>query len=98
MGEDISLDNIDPDLPENCSKLRGASSYFGVTSTVNKLYEESGSWILSSRFNRKNSDYGIEAFLDWIKPYIYYGSGAKEMYAIVISEYDPEPLIYYLKD
>ncbi|WP_041758169.1 hypothetical protein [Psychroflexus torquis] len=46
MGEQISLDKIDPNLPENCLKLMGASSYFGVSAIVNKLYEESGSCIV----------------------------------------------------
>jgi hypothetical protein len=98
MDEEIPLDKIDPNLPEYCTKLRGASSYFGVTSTVNKLYRESDSWVLSSRFNKKNYDYGIETFLAWIKPYINYGSGANNMYAIVINELDSEPMIYYLND
>jgi len=98
MGEEVPPDKIDPNLPENCSKLMGGSSYFGVSSTVNKLYKESDSWILSSRFNRKNYDSGIEAFLDWIKPYIHYGSGEKNIFAIVINEDDSEPMIYYLND
>lgn len=98
IGEEVPLDKIDSSFPANCSTLIGCSAYFGVSYPVNKLYEDSGSWILSLRFNTKNYDSEIECFLKWIKPYISYGSGERNMYAIVMHEEDNEPTIYYLND
>lgn len=62
-------------------------------------YDENGSqWHISSRTNLKNYEGEIESFLQWIKPYIESGSGAKEMYAIVTYEESEEPTIYYLEN
>ena len=78
--------------------LRSSSYYFGVNKPAYKLWfdEISKSWRISSRSNIKNYENEIEMFLEWIRPYIESGSGAKNMYAITIYEEDFEPTIYYL--
>ncbi len=78
--------------------LRSSSYYFGVNEPVSLLRRDKldGSWVLSTRSNIKNYDSDIEAFLEWIKPYITSGSGSRDMYAIVIYEEQSEPTIYYL--
>lgn len=87
-------------LPDGrCEWLfRGASYYFGVNRPVSKMmYDDiGGNWIVSTRSNIKNYEGEIEAFLEWIKPYIDGGSGARDMYAIVTYEESDEPEIYYL--
>ena len=55
-------------------------------------------WVISTRSNIKNYGNEIEAFLEWIKPYIDGGSGERDMYAIVIHEQSNEPKIYYLNE
>ncbi|WP_196888826.1 hypothetical protein [Aureivirga sp. CE67] len=97
LGEEVSNAELDENFPSKCSYLIGCSAYFGVSDPVNKFYYDSG-WVLSLRFNTKNYDNEIEFFLEWIKPYIYYASGERNMYAIVISEYCTEPTIYYLNE
>lgn len=80
--------------------LRGGSYYFGVNSSVTKMWFDSisNAWILSSRANLKNYNSEIETFLEWIKPYVDSGSGARNMFAIVTYEESEEPTIYYLDD
>ena len=89
-------------LPEGRCKyvLNGSSYYFGVSESLSKIWfdEISKSWKISSRSNIKNYENEIEKFLEWIKPHIERGSGAKNMYAITIYEEDFEPTIYYLHD
>ena len=88
-------------LPEGRCEylLTGSSYYFGVNSSVSKMWfdEISKSWIISSRSNIKNYENEIETFLKWIKPYIRSGSGRRNMYAIVIYEEASKPTIYYKK-
>ena len=87
-------------LPEGrCEWLfRGSSYYFGVNAPVSKLWKDDigENWVLSTRSNIKNYCGEIEAFLEWIKPYIDGGSGYRDMYAIVIYEEAKTPNIYYL--
>ena len=89
-------------LPDGiCEWLfRGASYYFGVNRPVSKMWFDdiSKSWALSTRSNIKNYEGEIEAFLEWIKPYIDGGSGVRDMYAIVTCEESDEPKIYYLHE
>lgn len=91
---------LDFPLPEGrCEWLfLGTSYYFGVSTCVNKLYYDNigENYILSTRSNIKNYNNEIEIFLDWVKPYIEYGSGTKNMYAIVMYEEQETPTIYYL--
>jgi hypothetical protein len=96
----------DIDIPSNLlytedrNPLMGGSYYFGVNTSVTKMYfdEISDAWVLSSRANIKNYGNEIETFLEWIKPFISQGSGNREMYAIVIYEDQEIPSIYYLND
>jgi len=78
--------------------LRGGSYYFGVTDAVYQMkYDDiSEAWQISTRANIKNYNNEIENFLDWLKPHIGQGSGAREFYAIVTYEESDEPTIYYL--
>ena len=56
-----------------------------------------GEWELYSRSKMVNYGCDIEGFLEFILPYIESGSGARDMYAIVLHEDADEPKIYYLK-
>ena len=89
-------------LPDGrCEWLfKGSSYYFAVSDPISKMWKDGrdGCWHISTRSNIKNYSSEIETFLDWIKPYIKYGSGEREMYAIVIYEESSEPTIYYLYD
>lgn len=87
-------------LPEGrCERLfRGSSYYFGVNEPLWKMWKDDigENWVLSTRSNIKNYEGEIEAFLEWIKPYIDGGSGYRDMYAIVTYEEAEAPDIYYL--
>jgi len=74
------------------------SYYFPISSPVSKMWKDSidGRYHISTRSNIKNYGGEIEEFLEWIKPHINYGSGTRNMYAIVIYEESDEPTIYYL--
>ena len=89
-------------LPDGrCEWLfQGASYYFGVSNPVSKMFYDDicENWIISTRSNIKNYNGEIEAFLEWIKPHIGGGSGARDMYAIVTYEESNEPKIYYLQE
>lgn len=79
--------------------LRGGSYYFAVHERVTRFWhDEIAGWTLSSRANIKNYDGEIEAFLQWIKPFIEGGSGNRDFYAIVTYEEFCEPTIYYLHE
>jgi|SRR5690625_1804928 len=78
--------------------LYGDSYYFGVSSSVGKMWKDdiSGEWIISTRSSIKNYNSEIETFLKWIEPNIDSGSGHRDMYAIVTYEESEYPKIYYL--
>jgi len=80
--------------------FRGSSYYFGVNSPVSKMWKDDigENWVLSTRSNIKNYEGEIEAFLEWIEPYIDGGSGYRDMYAIVTYGEAEAPNIYYLHD
>jgi TFIIF-interacting CTD phosphatase-like protein len=80
--------------------LESSSYYFGVSEPLSKMWydEISHDWRMSTRSNVKNYENEIESFLNWIKPYISYGSGSNNMYAIVIYEESETPTIYYLEE
>lgn len=80
-----------------CNPLIGGSYYFGVHHGEAKMeYDEaSNSWTISTRTNIKNTWNDIENFLAWIKPYIEFGSGARDMYAVVMYEESEEPVMHY---
>jgi hypothetical protein len=80
--------------------LISAGSYYfpGIVEPQFRFDDIAEQWYLHFRTNIKNYDDEIEKFLDWIKPYIYQGSGSKNFYAIVIYEEDEIPTIYDLGD
>jgi hypothetical protein len=84
----------------NRNPLNMGSYYFGVNRAVCKMWRDdiTKCYHISTRANLKNYDGDIEAFLEWMKPFIDSGSGARDMYAIVIYEECEEPTIYYLYD
>ena len=82
------------------SLFQYGSYYFAINEPVKKMWfdEVDKQWHISTRSNLKNYEGEIEAFLDWIKPYIESGSGRRKMYAIVLYEEFDEPTIYYKHD
>lgn len=80
--------------------LLGGSYYFAVNNSVSQMWLDDidKQWHISTRANIKNYDDEIGKFLEWIKPWIYGGSGYRDMYAIVIYENSSEPELYYLYD
>ncbi len=78
--------------------FKGSSYYFGVSRPFSKMwFDDIGkSWAISTRSSIKNYAGEIEAFLEWIKPYIASGSGCRNMYAVVTYEKAEKPDIYYL--
>ena len=78
--------------------FRCGSYYFAINEPVCNIRFDriSEAYVLSTRSNLKNYGNEIEGFLEWLLPYIDSGSGAREMYAIVIYEEALEPTIYYL--
>jgi hypothetical protein len=106
VNRDIMIVNRPKNLPDhdffNCEYwdwiLFGASYYFPDTIDPIFRFDDIGKdWRLTTRSNIKNYDNEIEKFLNWIKPYISQGSGAREYYAIVCYEEQSEPTIYYLE-
>lgn len=63
-----------------------------------KSCDDMNEYFLSFMSSFKNYSHEIENFLDWIKGYIDVGTGAKGFYAIVCSEDQEEPTIYYLRE
>ena len=55
--------------------LIGSSAYFAVISEPT-FTKEFDCWHLHSRANIKNYEREIENFLEWIEPYVEFGSGA----------------------
>ncbi len=92
------IDEMDNLLfPKNRNPFNRSSYYFGVNRPLSKFYfdEIAKTYILTTRSNIKNYNAEIESFLNWIKPYIQYGSGKRDMYAIVTYE-EGDPEIHYL--
>ena len=79
---------------------RGTNSYYFAGSSEPTFYYDHivKEWTLLIRMNMKDYDNEIEKFLDWIKPYITQGSGNNNMYAIVMHEWNTEPIMYYIED
>lgn len=77
--------------------MNSAGAYFIDPYPPRFTYNEyTKSWTLHFRTSIKNYSGTINKFLDWIKPYISYGSGTNNFYAIVTNEQEKEPKIYYL--
>lgn len=75
-----------------------SSYYFGYSTNITdfKFDYISNAYKISTRSSLKNYDNEISLFMDWITPYIYQGSGARDMIALETYEEASEPKIYYL--
>ena len=74
------------------------SAYFGSPShcifrRLEENYEDYYS--LSIRANLKSYNREIEKFLEYLRPYVYWGSGTNELYAMTIYEEDKEPKLRF---
>lgn len=75
------------------------SYYFGTTycPPVFRKDDICDRWCLMARFNIKNYTREIENFLEWLKPHVDQGIGARDIYAIVTFE-TGEPQLYALHE
>lgn len=104
--DSVINDRTNIDLPDevkqfsdeySLSKLIWCSSYyFGAHSnkpsfTFDKIANR---WSISFRANCKNYQNEIEKFIEFIKPYVEYGSGPTNIFAIVQYEEDDYPTLY----
>lgn len=104
--DSVINDRTNGDLPDevkqfsdeySLSKLIWCSSYyFGAHSnkpsfTFDKIANR---WSISFRANCKNYQNEIEKFIEFIKPYVEYGSGTTNIFAIVQYEEDDYPTLY----
>ena len=74
------------------------SAYFGAPShCIFRGLEENyeNYYSLSIRANLKNYNGEIEKFLKYIRPYVRWGSGTNELYAMTIYEEDKEPTLWF---
>lgn len=74
------------------------SAYFGAPPycVFRGLKDNCGNhYSLSIRANLKNYKGEIEKFLNYIKPYVKWGSGTRELYAMTIYEEDKEPTFWF---
>lgn len=83
------------------SKLIWCSSYY-FGAHVNKpscVFDKiANSWCISFRANCKNYQDEIEKFIEFIKPYVEYGSGPTNIFAIVQYEESDYPTLYGTED
>jgi hypothetical protein len=84
--------------PRSLCVMLGESTSFPAHQPPVFEVDEHGSLVLYFRANLKKQDDEIELFLDWIKPYILYGSGARDLYAVVIHEDADTPDLYYVHE
>ena len=79
--------------------FKDSSDSFGAhRNTPTFVYDEIGKhWVLSTRTSCKNYSNEIEQFLEYIEPYIEFGSGPNNIYAYVQYEVDDFPTIYCKK-
>lgn len=104
--DSVINDKTNVDLPDevkqfsdeySLSKLIWCSSYyFGAHSnkpscTFDKIANR---WCISFRANCKNYQGEIERFIEFITPYVEYGSGPTNIFAIVQYEEDDYPTLY----
>lgn len=74
------------------------SAYFGAPPhcIFRRLEDNYGNYYsLSIRANLKNYTGKIEKFLEYIRPYVRWGSGTHELYAMTIYEEDNYPTIWF---
>lgn len=102
----IINDNVDVKLSDEAkqfineyslSKLIWCTSYyFGAhTNKPSCVFDKiANRWCISFRANCKNYQNEIEKFIEFIKPYVEYGSGTTNIFAIVQYEEDDYPTLY----
>ena len=100
------IDNEDANLPDETKQfiykysLRKlvwcTSYYFGAhDNKPSCIFDEiDNRWCISFRANCKNYHGEIEKFIEFIKPYVEYGSGPTNIFAIVQYEEDEYPTLY----
>lgn len=71
----------------------GSSSYFVSASSPCGFADN----VLTIRTSLKAYDNEIIKFMDFIRPYIYYGAGEKDLLGYSIYEESATPTLYYLK-
>lgn len=79
----------------NCS-----SYYFGFSQSYSVMHHDEFDkvWMLAARASVKNYDGEVEAFFDWIRPYVNSGSGERNMMGYSIYESADVPTIWYAED
>lgn len=77
-----------------------SSYYFGAhNNKPSCVFDKSADrWCISFRANCKNYQGEIEKFIEFIKPYVEYGSGPTNIFAIVQYEEDDYPTLYGTED
>lgn len=108
--DSVINDRTNIDLPDevkqfsdeySLSKLIWCSSYY-FGSHVNKpscVFDKTAErWCISFRANCKNYQGEIEKFIEFIKPYVEYGSGPTNIFAIVQYEESDYPTLYGTED
>lgn len=76
--------------------LSCSSYYFGFpkSTSVFKLDEINGSYVISTRSSFKNYDNELELFIDWFRKYVDCGSGQHDIFAMSIYEEEREYTFY----
>lgn len=60
-------------------------------------YSSPGELSITINSSLKNYDGEIELFLDWLRPHVESGHGAREWWALVTYEESDAPTVYYLE-
>lgn len=90
------------DIEEFCEEydfgrlFHSCSYYFGAANPVGKFYYDpiDYTYKISTRADLKNYERQIEKFLEYIEPYVKYGSGPYSIFAYVHYEENKFPIIY----
>lgn len=70
-----------------------SSSFYFVPKSTTEMFETYGNWYITSRSDLKNYDGEIEAFFDWIMPFIHAPEGQFIGYSRYEEHYEPK--LYY---
>ncbi len=76
--------------------FRSSSYYFGGANPISRFYYDNidNEYHISTRANLKNYSHQIQNFIEYIRPYVSYGSGPLNIFAYVQYEEDEFPTIY----
>lgn len=99
LNNELEVPNNFPEIESKFDYFfKGSSYYFGVCKPVKEFWKDksSGQWCLSSRTQTGLKQKDIEELLNWLKPYIEYGSGLNDVYAMTIGEEDINFTVYSL--